>query len=137
MPRYLRVEGPVRNRHIQRKEVNELINGFWQHRLTTQDKMEPVRGGNILTLSPPHPLTLSLSLPLTLFTLSPSHPLLPLPYHYLFPSSLTLSPSPSHLLTFPPSHLSPYHHLFPSLSHPSPSHPLTLSPSHPLTSMYP
>ena len=116
MPRYLRVEGPVRNRHIQRKEVNELINGFWQHRLTTQDKMEPVRGGNILTLSLSHSLTFSLSL-------SPS-PRGPYPITISSPHSLILHSLIPHPLTFSPS----------SLSHPS---PFTLSPSHPLTSMYP
>lgn len=33
VPRYLRTEGMVKNRKIDLKEVNELINGFWHHRL--------------------------------------------------------------------------------------------------------
>lgn len=42
VPCHLRAEGLVRNRRIGRVEVNKLISGFWQHRLTTQDPSEPV-----------------------------------------------------------------------------------------------
>lgn len=42
VPRYLKFEGDIKNRHITRSETNELINGFWHHRLTTQED-QPVR----------------------------------------------------------------------------------------------
>lgn len=44
VPRYLRSEGMMKNRKIAIKEVNELINGFWHHRLqnSVQDSF-PVR----------------------------------------------------------------------------------------------
>ncbi len=46
VPRYLRVEGKVKNRHITRGEANKLMSGFWHHRLTTQQE-QPVRYSNI------------------------------------------------------------------------------------------
>ena len=35
VPRHLRVEGPVKHRHMTQREANHLINGFWHHRLTS------------------------------------------------------------------------------------------------------
>ncbi len=44
IPHHLRADGPVRNRKIGRAEVNELVSGFWQHRLTSEETSQPVSG---------------------------------------------------------------------------------------------
>ena len=40
IPRYLRVEGPVKHRHLNQSEANLMINGFWHHRLTSTMETE-------------------------------------------------------------------------------------------------
>ncbi len=44
VPHHLRADGFVRNRKIGRAEVNELVSGFWQHRLTSEETSQPVSG---------------------------------------------------------------------------------------------
>lgn len=38
VPRHLRIDGIVKNRKLSLKEVNELINGFWHHRLNSSNE---------------------------------------------------------------------------------------------------
>ena len=40
VPRYLRIDGSVKNRKLSLKEVNELINGFWHHRLNSSHESQ-------------------------------------------------------------------------------------------------
>ncbi len=40
VPRYLRTDRSVKNKKLSLKEVNELINGFWHHRLNASHESQ-------------------------------------------------------------------------------------------------